>query len=170
MKDKGKKDKEMSFKELMEQDKHVMPLGEYEKQVKNRKNKQQKEQAIKQAITEIHLSDEYYPNIDMNDLLHLNDIKYKKDLQNLKAKRYTIDGYIDLHGLNKSQAKETIINGIAEAKTENLKYIIISHGIGTGVLKNQVPFWLAQHPDITAFARAQQKDGGEGAIIISLKP
>jgi DNA-nicking Smr family endonuclease len=39
------------------------------------------------------------------------------------------------------------------------------HGIGSHILKNKVPHWLVQHPDVMAFHQAPLEWGGNGALL-----
>ncbi|MCP4948084.1 MAG: endonuclease SmrB, partial [Aestuariibacter sp.] len=42
------------------------------------------------------------------------------------------------------------------------------HGHGTGVLKQALPHYLIQHPQVRAFHQAPLEYGGQGALLVLL--
>lgn len=80
---------------------------------------------------------------------------------------------LDLHGMTLEQARLAIIHFLTECRKENFRCVQVIHGKGqlsqTGPkLKNHINYWLPQIPWILAFASAQARDGGRGAIYVLL--
>ncbi|MBJ7019560.1 Smr/MutS family protein, partial [Vibrio cholerae] len=51
---------------------------------------------------------------------------------------------------------------------ENVHCACVQHGIGKHILKQNVPLWLAQHPEVLAFHQAPLEFGGDGALLVLL--
>ena len=93
----------------------------------------------------------------------------------LKRGQLDVEDYLDLHGLQQSQA-QTAINEFIEQQIElSHRCVIIIHGKGTGsyskypVLKNLTFHQLKAHPMVLALRSAQPSDGGTGALYVLLK-
>jgi DNA-nicking Smr family endonuclease len=88
----------------------------------------------------------------------------------------TIDGRIDLHGLTQAEAHDALMRFLHMAQTRGARLVMVITGKGRGgeggVLKRQVPLWLAL-PDFRAmvigFEEAHQRHGGEGALYLRLR-
>ncbi len=99
-------------------------------------------------------------------------MRYKRDdaqkylLKQLRRGDFAPEIILDLHGLNQVEAKRELGGLIACCKKEGLYCCSVLHGVGTYVLKRQVPLWLAQHPDILAFHQAPLEFGGHGALLV----
>ena len=96
-------------------------------------------------------------------------------LRDLRRGRWAIQDEIDLHGLNREEARDHL----AAFLTQSLKYgrrcVRIVHGKGHGspgreaVLRRLVRGWLVQKNEILAYCQAKPQDGGEGAVIVLLR-
>jgi len=119
-----------------------------------------------QAIAQFHFSDEFEPNIST-----LGPVKYVREgvdsfeAKNLRRGFYQPDLILDLHGLDQHQAKKELAALLHACQKEHAQCICIIHGIGSRVLKNKVPHWLVQHPDVMAFHQAPLEWGGNGALL-----
>jgi DNA-nicking Smr family endonuclease len=88
----------------------------------------------------------------------------------------TIDGRLDLHGLTQAEAHGALLRFLHTAQTRGAKMVIVITGKGRGgeigVLRRQVPFWLAL-PEFRAivvgFDEAHHRHGGEGALYLRLR-
>lgn len=97
----------------------------------------------------------------------------------LKRGQYPIDITLDLHGLTQEAAHKKLRETIRRAYGRNLRCVLIitgkgrsAEGISTGVLKRQVPQWLAEHDlsDIVLRVEpAQAEHGGGGALYVLLR-
>jgi DNA-nicking Smr family endonuclease len=93
----------------------------------------------------------------------------------LKRGRVTIEQTIDLHGLTQEQAHERLGRFLAEAQQRGLRCLLVVTGKGLvhgGVLRHMVPRWLNEGPNrerVLAFAPAQPKHGGAGALYLLIR-
>ncbi len=99
-----------------------------------------------------------------------------RTLDRLKRGRLRPDARIDLHGMTQAEAHRTLLAFIAHAHASGARCVIVITGKGSvidgGVLRNQVPHWLNSpdlRPRILAFAPAQPRDGGAGALYVLLR-
>lgn len=86
-------------------------------------------------------------------------------LKRLKKGKYLPDISLDLHGLTQYQAQKKLGQLISICHKEKIFCAHIIHGYGKKILKQQIPFWLSQHPDIVAFHQAPKVFGSDAAII-----
>lgn len=98
-----------------------------------------------------------------------------KTIKKLKRGAITINETIDLHGLDKQQAQHYIRECIREQLELQQRYLLLIHGKGTRslnqspVLKNLCVNLLKNDSAVLAFASAQPKDGGTGALYVLLR-
>ncbi len=118
---------------------------------------------------EFYFSDEFEPLLPTKGAM-----KYvRNDVDSYEAKclrrgDYVPELILDLHGLTQQQAKREISALFVTSKKEHIKCVCIVHGIGSKILKNKVPHWLVQHPDVMAFHQASLEWGGDGALLVLL--
>lgn len=124
----------------------------------------------KKSLAEFHFSDEFEP-----DLNHEGPVKYVRhdvgsfEAKNLRRGLYKPDLILDLHGLDQHQSKREIAALLAACQKEHAQCVCIVHGLGGRVLKNKVPHWLVQHPDVMAFHQAPLEWGGNGALLVLIE-
>lgn len=118
---------------------------------------------------------------DESDLETGEDLRYLRPgvseqlLRQLRRGRYTIQAEMDLHGLNRQQAREALNAFLQECRTLDLRCVRIIHGKGRssphgqGVLKAAVNGWLTRCDEVLAFCSARPADGGTGAIYVLLR-
>jgi DNA-nicking Smr family endonuclease len=115
---------------------------------------------------QFHFSDEFEP-----DLNKQGPVQYVRDgvdsfaAKSLRRGQYSPDLILDLHGLDQQQAKLELAALLYACQKEHAHCICVVHGLGSRVLKNKVPHWLVQHPDVMAFHQAPLEWGGKGAIL-----
>ncbi len=91
---------------------------------------------------------------------------------------YSIQAFVDLHGLLVEDAKEVFEKFIKWAITTGKTGVLIIHGRGLSspsepVLKKKVVEWLTRGPWrkwVAAFSSARKCDGGAGATYVLLRP
>jgi DNA-nicking Smr family endonuclease len=96
--------------------------------------------------------------------------------------RDAIDARIDLHGMTQSEAHDALIRFVRRAQTNGARLVLVVTGKGSGtsrdaarergVLRRQVPLWLALpefRPFIVGFDAAHVAHGGEGALYVRLR-
>jgi DNA-nicking Smr family endonuclease len=89
-----------------------------------------------------------------------------------------IDARIDLHGRTQREAHHALLGFLHRAQDNEATLVLVITGKGSagdgerGVLKRQVPMWLAQ-PEFRAyvvgFESAHVSHGGEGALYIRMR-
>lgn len=78
----------------------------------------------------------------------------KNELKKLKNQYYIPEIFLDVHGLNKLQVKKELGKLIFTCHIKKFFCFSVIHGHGKNILKNQIPIWLSQHPDIIAFSQS----------------
>jgi DNA-nicking Smr family endonuclease len=99
--------------------------------------------------------------------------------QRVARGREDIDARIDLHGKTQSEAHAALLRFLRHAQADGRRMALIVTGKGSagagaerGVLKRQVPRWLALpefRPFVVAFDDAHLSHGGEGALYVRLR-
>lgn len=96
-------------------------------------------------------------------------------LRDLRRGRWVVQEQLDLHGLNREEARRQVALFIAECLGRDLRCLRIVHGKGLGspgrepVLKKLVQGWLAQKNEVLAFCQARAAEGGAGALLVLLR-
>ena len=136
----------------------IQRIGKYKVAFKHKKDAKQ--------LAQFHFSDEFEPNLNKQ-----GPVQYVRDgvdsfaAKSLRRGQYSPDLILDLHGLDQQQAKLELAALLYACQKEHAHCICIVHGLGSRVLKNKVPHWLVQHPDVMAFHQAPLEWGGKGAIL-----
>lgn len=96
-------------------------------------------------------------------------------LRDLRKGRWVMQGEVDLHGMNREQARLALIEFLSASRASGHRYLRIVHGKGLRspgrepVLKELVRIWLANRPEVLAYCQARAADGGAGAVTVLLK-
>ncbi|MDH3473788.1 MAG: Smr/MutS family protein [Rhodospirillales bacterium] len=100
----------------------------------------------------------------------------KRTAERLKRGKLAIEGRLDLHGHSQEQAEQELAAFLAEAQAAGKRCVLVITGKGAGrtggVLRQSLPDWLNRPPNrarVVAFAPAQPKDGGHGAVYLLLR-
>jgi DNA-nicking Smr family endonuclease len=90
-----------------------------------------------------------------------------------------IDRRIDLHGFTQSEAHAALLQFLRRAQADGVKVVLVitgkgggAHDTGRGVLKRQVPLWLALpdfRPFVLGFDQAAVAHGGAGALYVRVR-
>lgn len=136
-------------------------------------------QLDEQAALQEALSDD----VDVESLLLTDDgLSFRRPgigpevLARLRRGHWAIQRQIDLHGLRRDEARETLAGFVRDAHRHGVRCLRVVHGKGRGspggvpVLKSKVQRWLAQRREVVAFAQAAAPQGGAGALIVLLAP
>ncbi len=131
------------------------------------------------AVLREAISDEF----DVESLLETDDaLSWRGDgigpevVRKLRRGVWAIQAQIDLHGLRRDEAREQLAEFLRAAVRHGLRCVRVVHGKGHGspgrepVLKSKVKTWLVQKSEVIAFAHARAADGGNGALLVLLKP
>ena len=76
---------------------------------------------------------------------------------------------LDLRGKRYEEAMEALDAFIDQALLNNMAQVDISHGIGTGVIREVVTKYLQRNKQVKSFGYAPQNAGGSGATIVTFK-
>jgi len=129
-----------------------------------------------QAIAESnlgHLSPEQSMETG-EELVHLRSGLSRDVLRKLRRGHWVAQDVLDLHGLNRDQARTLITDFLAECRRRRLRCVRIVHGKGLRspnrepVLKGKLHQWLARREEILAYCQAPANLGGSGALLILL--
>jgi len=96
-------------------------------------------------------------------------------LRDLRRGRWVVEAQVDLHGLNRDEARHQVALFVADCIARERRCVRIVHGKGLGspgrepVLKRLVLGWLAQKKEVLAFCQARTVEGGAGAVIVLLQ-
>jgi DNA mismatch repair protein MutS2 len=75
---------------------------------------------------------------------------------------------LDLRGLRADEAIARLDTYLDDAFRSGAPSVRVIHGLGTGVLRQQVRQLLSKHPLVKAYAPAERSAGGEGATVVEL--
>jgi DNA-nicking Smr family endonuclease len=96
-------------------------------------------------------------------------------LRKLRSGTWVIQRQLDLHGLDRHQAREALADFLARCIKRGVRCVRVVHGKGLGsknrepVLKTKVKHWLTQREEVLAYCQARPVDGGSGALVVLLK-
>jgi DNA-nicking Smr family endonuclease len=96
-------------------------------------------------------------------------------LRDLRRGRWVIQDEIDLHGLNRDEARHQLASFLSASLHHGKRCIRVVHGKGLrspqkiSVLRQLVRGWLLQRIEVLAYCQASPPDGGEGALIVLLR-
>ena len=100
----------------------------------------------------------------------------RRGRQRVARGRDSIDGRLDLHGLTQVEAHDALLHFLHQAQARGARTVMVITGKGRGgeggVLKRQVPLWLAL-PEfrtiVIGFEEAHHRHGGEGALYLRVR-
>lgn len=151
-----------------------LPLARPRVEPRPRQREQDEAAVLREAI-----SDEF----DVESLLETDDaLSWRGEgigpevVRKLRRGVWAIQAQLDLHGLRRDEAREQLASFLREAARQGLRCVRVIHGKGHGspgrepVLKSKVKTWLVQKQEVIAFAHARAADGGNGALLVLLKP
>ncbi|MBL1377570.1 endonuclease SmrB [Zobellella iuensis] len=128
-------------------------------------------QIVRKDSAEAHpFSDIYEPYLDQDGPTRFRQPETSAhELKKLRRGDYVPDLFLDLHGLTQDQAKEELSALLLAARRRHTRCVSIMHGHGKHILKQRLPMWLAQHPQVLAFHQATREWGGDAALLVLLK-
>lgn len=95
-------------------------------------------------------------------------------LRDLRRGRWVTQGKLDLHGLNRDEARHAVVTFLRECRNRGHRCVRIVHGKGLRsgqrgpVIKQTVNALLRRVGAVIAFSSARQVDGGTGAVYVLL--
>uniref|UniRef100_Q47GI7 Smr protein/MutS2 C-terminal n=1 Tax=Dechloromonas aromatica (strain RCB) TaxID=159087 RepID=Q47GI7_DECAR len=106
---------------------------------------------------------------------HLRTGLAQNVLRDLRRGRWVVQNEIDLHGLNRDEARQLLATFLAICLHREQRCVRVVHGKGLGspqklsILRQLVRGWLAQREEVLAYCQAKPHDGGEGALLVLLR-
>jgi DNA-nicking Smr family endonuclease len=97
-------------------------------------------------------------------------------VKRLRKRYWPVDDELDLHGLTRDDARRQVDAWLRRANKRGQRCVRIIHGVGYGsaggepVLRGVLHSWLVQTAAVIAFVAANRNDGGNGAVIVLLRP
>jgi DNA-nicking Smr family endonuclease len=97
-------------------------------------------------------------------------------VKKLRKRHWQVEDELDLHGYTRDLARRMVDAFLRRASKNGVRCVRIIHGVGYGsaggepVLRGMVHSWLVQTAETVAFCVAGRKDGGNGALIVLLRP
>ena len=102
----------------------------------------------------------------------------RRERARLSKGRHEIDARLDLHGMTQTRAHRMLLGFLQRAHHDGLTFVLVITGkgaagdAGRGVLRRQVPQWLAL-PEfrmlVVGFEEAHIGHGGEGALYVRIR-
>lgn len=112
-------------------------------------------------------SDQYEPLLPSEGpMRYLRDGAPSHQLKQLRRGDFVPELFLDLHGMSRAASKPEILALIQACLRDHHPCAAIMFGHGQGILKQQVPRWLVQHPQLVAFHQAPREWGGGSALLI----
>jgi len=108
------------------------------------------------------------------ELSYLKESYPRDTLRKLRRGHWVVQAELDLHGMNRYDAREAVAAFLSENRTSHHRCVRIIHGKGLGsrqrepVLKGLLRKWLVR-ADVLAFSQAPANQGGSGAVLVLLK-
>lgn len=104
----------------------------------------------------------------------------RRDRQQLSRGRAAIDARIDLHGMTQGEAHRALLRFLEHCQAKGAKFALVITGKGApdepsgarGVLRRQVPLWLALaefRTYVLGFDVANAVHGGNGALYLRIR-
>jgi DNA-nicking Smr family endonuclease len=97
-------------------------------------------------------------------------------VKKLRKRHWQVEDELDLHGYTRDLARRMVDAFLRRSARQGVRCVRIIHGVGHGsaggepVLRGMVHSWLVQTAETVAFCVANRTDGGQGALIVLLRP
>ena len=108
-------------------------------------------------------------------LMHMKPGQKLDTLRKLKRGDWIAEAELDLHGENIDSARTQVAQFLYYSQQRNMRCVRIIHGKGLSskagipILKLKLKNWLAQMPEVLAFAQANPFQGCAGAVLVLIK-
>ncbi len=99
-------------------------------------------------------------------------------LDDLRSGRFSVQACLDLHGMNREEARFALDEFVLESVRASLSCVRVIHGRGRhshkqrSILKESIQHWLCSRRlgrHVIAYTSARRYDGGDGAVYILLR-
>ncbi|GGA90467.1 UPF0115 protein YfcN [Neiella marina] len=164
-------DDELEFRQLMADVKQLRQdtISPTPQRTKKRSDRTVQQQKHAQREADFFFSDTFEAHFaDTDKISWLSDDAPADAARRLKRGQLQPDLMLDLHGMTQAEAKIELAALMTAARRQRVQCVSVMTGLGTGVLKNRLPHWLVQHPDVQAFCQAPKSWGGRSALLVLL--
>ncbi|MBK1643845.1 DNA mismatch repair protein MutS [Thiocapsa imhoffii] len=99
----------------------------------------------------------------------------RRVMADLQRGAFNVELELDLHGLQREQARLLLAEFLAECTRRRVRCALIVHGKGyrsaaqQPILKQKINYWLRLYDEVLAFCSATRRDGGTGAVYVLLR-
>jgi DNA-nicking Smr family endonuclease len=130
--------------------------------------------ALEEFIQNEDVATELVPGY-IEGVVHAKDRLY---LDDLRSGRFSVQAWLDLHGMNREEARFALDEFIMESVRASLSCVRVIHGRGRhshkqqSILKDLIQRWLCSRRlgrHVIAYTSARRYDGGDGAVYILLR-
>lgn len=167
-------------KEMPESDRYVWrPAHEAELRAAAQPKPRASDEEIQAILRESMLSDQFDVDglLDEEPTLSWAAPGVGPDVvKKMRKRHWPVEDEIDLHGLTRDLARRVVDAFLRRSSKNGVRCVRIIHGVGYGsaggepVLRGMVHSWLVQTDETVAFCVAGRVDGGNGALIVLLRP
>jgi len=97
-------------------------------------------------------------------------------VKKLRKRHWQVEDELDLHGYTRDLARRMVDAFLRRSAKNGVRCVRVIHGVGHGsaggepVLRGMVHSWLVQTEETVAFCVAGRTDGGNGALVVLLRP
>ncbi len=124
---------------------------------------------LRQQQAEFYFSETYRAHFPDGPMRFCAEGESPHLLKQLRRGDYPPELMLDLHGLTQRSAQREIAALLRACQHQHIDCCAIMSGHGKGILKENLPHWLVQHPAIRAFHQAPKTWGGDAAILVLVK-
>lgn len=122
-----------------------------------------------QQTAEFEFSTSYQAHFPAGPLRYVADGQSPYLAKQLRRGDFSPELMLDLHGLTQAQARSELVAMIRAAQRQHIDCCAVMHGHGQGILRENLPHWLVQHPAVRAFHQAPAEWGGDAAILVLIQ-
>ncbi|WP_343189155.1 endonuclease SmrB [Buchnera aphidicola (Chaitoregma tattakana)] len=108
-------------------------------------------------------------NLSYKPIRYVRSNRFIKKLKELKIGNFFPEIILDVHGMNILETKMELANLFTICYKKKISYISIIHGHGKEILKDKIPLWLSNHPDIVAFHESPRFFGKSASIFVIIE-
>lgn len=132
------------------------------------RNKQQRRER-QQQTAEFEFSTAYQTHLPDGPVRYTAAGESAYLVKQLRRGDFSPELMLDLHGLTQAQARSEIVALLRAAQRQHIDCCAIMHGHGKGILRENLPHWLVQHPAVRAFHQAPAEWGGDAALLVLVR-